>query len=76
MRTSLRIRFASGVCYAWLPNFVISTHDFGKVRRLARLGNFVYAKSVTFPYILHWKPNLDRRLVLENDFVRFRSREV
>ena len=33
-------------------------------------------KSVTFPYIHHWKSRFQRRVVLENDFVRFRSRDL
>ena len=33
-------------------------------------------KSVTFLYILHWKWNFQRRVVLEIDFVRFRLQEV
>ena len=32
-------------------------------------------KKCNFSYILHWNPDFQRRLVLENDFVRFRSRE-
>ena len=33
-------------------------------------------KSVTFLYILHWKWNYQRDVVLEIDFVRFRLQEV
>ena len=33
-------------------------------------------EKCNFSYILHWNPNLDRAVVLEIDFVRFRLREV